>query len=166
MEHPKSIGDRSTLIIMLALRELGRAVYLPFGENTRCDLIIDDGIELARVQCKTGRLRRGAIRFNACSSYAHHAAPRNTTRDYQGEVDFFAVYCPETCGVYLIPIDQVPLKRQGALRVDPARNGQRRRIRLAADFEIGRIRLEAASRAFQARLASGIQANAQSFFSV
>jgi hypothetical protein len=76
MEHPKAVGDRSTLAVMLALREVGFAIYVPFGENTRCDLIIDDGIRLARVQCKTGRLRQGAVRFKTCSSYAHHPNPR------------------------------------------------------------------------------------------
>jgi hypothetical protein len=57
MEHPKDIGDRSTLAIMLALRERGYGVYVAFGENTRADLAIDDGQRLLRVQCKTGRLR-------------------------------------------------------------------------------------------------------------
>jgi len=40
MEHPKAVGDRSTLAIMLALRAVGFAIYLPFGENTRSDLVI------------------------------------------------------------------------------------------------------------------------------
>jgi len=53
---------------MLALREAGFAVLVPFGENTRYDLVIDDGERLARVQCKTGRLRSGAIVFKVCSS--------------------------------------------------------------------------------------------------
>jgi hypothetical protein len=59
------------------------------------------------------------------------------SRDYHGEIDYFAVYCPETRRAYLIPIEDLPLRRQGALRVDPARNGQKRRIRLAANYEIG-----------------------------
>ena len=58
MEHPKAIGDRSTLAIMIALQSAGYTVLLPFGENTRYDLVIDDGARLARVQCKTGRLRK------------------------------------------------------------------------------------------------------------
>ena len=49
MEHPKDIGDRTTLAIMLALRELGFAVLVPFGENTRYDLVIDDGAKMAKV---------------------------------------------------------------------------------------------------------------------
>jgi hypothetical protein len=33
IDHPKDIGDRSTLAIMLALRETGYALYVPFGET-------------------------------------------------------------------------------------------------------------------------------------
>jgi len=58
-DHPKAKGDRTTLAVMLGLHEAGFAVSVPFGENTRYDLIIDDGTLLARVQCKTGRLRLG-----------------------------------------------------------------------------------------------------------
>jgi hypothetical protein len=60
-------------------------------------------------------------------------------RSYAGEVDFIAVHCPETDEVYLIPIDAVPLKRQAALRVEPPRNSQRRRIRPAAKYAIGSV---------------------------
>ncbi len=136
MEHPKAIGDRSTLAIMLALCEAGYDLLVPFGENTRYDLVIDDGTRLARVQCKTGRLRKGGITFNTCSSYAHHPNPRVVRRDYRGQIDYFAVFCPETRRSYLIPIAEVPLKRQARLRVHPARNNQQLGIRFAADFEI------------------------------
>jgi PD-(D/E)XK nuclease superfamily protein len=76
MEHPKDVGDRSTLAVMLALRAADYAVFVPFGENTRCDLVIDDGATLARVQCKTGRLRNGAVTFKTCSRYMHHPHPK------------------------------------------------------------------------------------------
>jgi hypothetical protein len=88
MEHPKAVGDRSTLAVMLALQRAGNIVLLPFGENTRYDLVIENGTSFARVQCKTGRLRSGAVRFAACSSYAHHSNPSLTRRDYLGEIDF------------------------------------------------------------------------------
>jgi hypothetical protein len=139
VEHPKDVGDRTTLAVILALREEGFGILVPFGENTRYDLVIDDGHSLARVQCKTGRLRGGAVRWSMCSNYAHHPNPKTRHRDYLGEVDFFGVYCPETTGVYLIPMSELPLRRRGTLRVDPTRNNQRRRIRHAADYEIGRV---------------------------
>jgi PD-(D/E)XK endonuclease len=143
MEHPKAVGDRSQLAIMLALVDAGFDVYLPFGENTRCDLVIDDGDQLGRVQCKTGRLRTGAVRFSACSNYAHHTNPRAAQRDYLGDIDYFGVYCPQTDGVYLVPIAEVQVRRVGALRVDPPLNGQTRGIRQATDYEVAEIGIRA-----------------------
>jgi hypothetical protein len=42
MEHPKDVGDRSTLAVLVALERAGYELYLPFGENTRSDIVIDD----------------------------------------------------------------------------------------------------------------------------
>ena len=139
MEHPKTIGDRSALAIIGALQRLGYGIYMPFGENTRCDLIIEGGGDLARVQCKTGRLRRGAIEFNLCSTYGHHRNPQTYARSYHGQIDYFAVYCLETTGVYLVPIDELPGTRRAFLRIDSPRNHQRRGIRFAAQYEIARV---------------------------
>ena len=139
MAHPKDIGDQTTIAVILALRNAGYAIFMPFGENTRADLVIDDGINLARVQCKTGRLRQGAVRFRVCSSYAHHPHPKVIRRHYLDDVEFFAVHCPETSGVYLVPIGDLPLRNSASLRIDKPRNNQRERIRDAAPYEIGRI---------------------------
>jgi hypothetical protein len=108
---------------MLALQGAGYRILVPFGENIRYDLVIDDGCALRRIQCKTGRLRAGAVQFNACSTYGHHRRPSSARRDYRGEVDFFAVHCPETGGVYLIPIEDVDVKSNANLRVTSPKNG-------------------------------------------
>jgi hypothetical protein len=143
MEHPKTVGERSQLAIMVALDRVGYPVFVPLGENTRYDLVIDEGTRLARVQCKTGRLRGGAVRFKACSSYAHHPSPKILKRDYVDEIDYFGVYCAETQGVYLIPIEDVQARWECALRVEPTRNGQKQRIRHAADYEVANVRIRA-----------------------
>lgn len=124
---------------MLGLKAAGYALLVPFGENTRYDLVIDDGSTLARVQCKTGRLRAGAITFAVTSCYGHHRHPMTARRTYEGQVDYFAVYCPETAGVYLVPIEDVPTRTSARLRVEPSRNGQQKRIRHAAGYEIARV---------------------------
>lgn len=124
---------------MLALQEAGYEMAVPFGENVRYELVIDDGARLARVQCKTGRLRNGAVRFATCSCYAHHSRPLEARRDYLGQIDYFAVFCRETSGVYLIPIGDVATRTKAMLRVEPARNSQQKRIRLASDYQIGTV---------------------------
>src|SRR5579875_2223821 len=108
-------------MVMLALKEQGFDVFLPFGENTRCDLIADNGCKLSRVQCKTGRLRSGAVVFRTCSTYGHHPNPKIVRRSYIGEIDEFGIYCPETGAVYLIPIDDIVATTVARFRVEPAR---------------------------------------------
>jgi hypothetical protein len=142
VDHPKAIGERSQLAIVIALDRAGYAVFIPFGENLRYDLVIDDGERLARVQCKTGRLESGAVRFRACSSYGHHPNPKILKRDYLGEIDYFGVYCLETHDVYLVPIECAQVRRECSLRVEPTRNGQRQGVRLAADYAVARVTVE------------------------
>ena len=142
MNHPKDVGDVSMLAATLVLRALGYGLYLPVGENSRCDLMLERDGFVDRVQCKTGRLRRGTIEFNVCSSYAHHRSASVRWRSYHGEIDLFAVYCRETSGVYLVPISHLPVIRRASLRVDPPKNNQLDRIRFAADYEIGRVAIE------------------------
>jgi hypothetical protein len=143
MEHPKAVGDRSTLAIMLALQAVGYDIYTPFGENTRCDLIVDDGSSIKRVQCKTGRIRDGSINFKVCSSYAHHPNPKSRFRSYKGEVDAFAVFCWQTAGVYLVPMHDLKPNREAALRVTPPLNNQRSGVRFASTYLVATIRLDA-----------------------
>lgn len=160
--HPKLVADQSVMAVLSVLVQAGYPVLLPFGENTRFDLALEEVDGVARVQVKTGRLRDGAIRFNACSSHAHHPNPKGAVRRaYLGQVEYFGVFCPETAGVYLVPIEAAQLRRQGALRVVAPRNGQRAGIRFAAEYLIGTWRVgvaEAQVRATPARAGPGPRA--------
>jgi PD-(D/E)XK endonuclease len=139
MEHPKFVGDRTALAVMLGLHEARIPFLVPLGENTRFDLVVGISSRFMSVQCKSGRLRGGAVEFATCSWYGHHPNPKVLSRTYADEIDFFAVYCRETQGVYLVPIGDVPTRSHARLRVEPPRNNQRRRIRLAADYEIAKV---------------------------
>jgi len=139
MRHPKEIGDQSTMAILYVYRLQGWDIFVPFGENSRADFVVDRGHGLQRVQCKTGRLREGSIVFNTCSSYGHHPHPKVLKRDYIGEIDEFAVFCPPLGSVLALPIDEILNRTTCALRVDPPRNNQKRGIRLAAAYEVARI---------------------------
>jgi hypothetical protein len=50
--------------------------------------------------------------------------------------DLFGVYFPPSEEVFLTPIEAVAAS-EGRLRFEPPRNNQRKRIRMAAEFEIG-----------------------------
>ena len=131
--HPVDVGLRSEAAILGELVRRGYSVLVPFGTNQRYDLIIDFGDRLARIQCKTGRLRNGAVEFATQSTRVN--TRRTFRRGYGGEIDYFAVYCPATNGVYLVPIEET----QGTnsfLRIDQPRNNQVKRIRWASDYEL------------------------------
>jgi PD-(D/E)XK endonuclease len=91
MDHPKAKGDRTTLAVMLALHEVGLPFAIPFGENTRYDLIIDYGdarpvafgLELCSSQhvvatAIIGTLRRPGARTKARSTCSPYIVPRPT----------------------------------------------------------------------------------------
>lgn len=115
-----------------ALLRAGYSVLVPFG-TLRYDLAIDmpDGIK--RVQCKTGSLvpDGGAIRFQARSNWPD--GKRHV--HYRGDADFFGVYCHETGDCYLVPVDDVGIN-EARLRLQPTRNGQLLKVRMAADYLI------------------------------
>lgn len=113
----------------------------PYGDNTRYDIVIEDADgNFWRVQCKTGWLveEEAVIEFNTASSYAHTRKGQKAgfgRRGYAGQVEFFAVYCPDTRGVYLIPVDHVG-STHARLRLVPTGNRQQKGVRMAADYEI------------------------------
>lgn len=106
-------------------------VLMPFGDNQRYDFVIDAADGFHRVQCKTGRLRRGVIGFQTVSKSGGGKA-----KGYRGQIELFAVYCPETDKVYLVPVSDVPVG-QATLRVDePANNSCVSTVRWAHDYEL------------------------------
>jgi hypothetical protein len=129
--NPKAVGERSEALILARLMEVGYVVLLPFGNNQRYDLVIDlGGGEFERAQCKTGRLRGGAIVFDT----ANHAL-NGKRKHYRGQADVFLVYCYETKGVYRVPVDECGLNAC-ALRVKQRTAPGGPKARPAADYQI------------------------------
>jgi len=131
--NSKAVGDITQSQVMAALLKRGKRVLLPFGDNARYDLVVDEDGTFTRIQCKTGALRRGAVVFAVASSQYHRGGKR---RDYRGQVDAFGVFCTDNEKIYIIPILDLPLAREAKLRLVPPRNSQRKGIRWAAKYEI------------------------------
>lgn len=122
------IGSRSESEVLAALLRAGYQVLIPFGV-ARYDLAIDSGTSILRVQVKTGHIRNGAVIYKTASCSPGTGYQR---RPYTAdEIDLFAVYCPQTGGVYLVPIAEAG---GGGLRLQPPRNNQRVRVRMASDY--------------------------------
>jgi hypothetical protein len=137
-QNPKAIGERSQAHIIARLLDVGYNVLMPYGDNTRYDVVIEDADgQFLRVQCKTGRSNGEYIEVAPASLYYHTRAGRTThgSKSYHGQVDYFAVFCPETRGVYLIPVDHAGVS-QMSLRLVPTKNKQEKNVRWAQDYEI------------------------------
>jgi hypothetical protein len=137
-QHPKAIGERSEAIITGRLVEVGYVVLKPLGDNLRYDLVIEDAEgKFWRVQCKTGRSKGEYIEFTPASLYYHTRAGRTTygKRAYHGQIDFFAVYCPENRRTYLIPVEHAGVSHMN-LRLVPTKNNQEKNVRWAKDYEL------------------------------
>jgi hypothetical protein len=123
MRNTSLAGEVCRTQIIAALTLQGRTVLLPMGDFQRYDLGIDletdDGRSL-RVQCKNGRLRKGAIVFYPCSVDSRSKQGGCIRKSYAGQVELFGVYCPELKKCYLVPVDDATAA-SCSLRVDPPR---------------------------------------------
>jgi hypothetical protein len=135
MRNTSGVGEVSRWQIIAALTRRGRQLLLPVGDHHRYDLAIDDEGTLLRIQCKTGRLRNGVVQFATCSVDSRSKQGGCVRRGYQGEVEFFGVYCPHNDKCYLVPVAKAP-RFQCNLRIDPPRNGQKTRLIWAENYEI------------------------------
>jgi hypothetical protein len=123
------VGDVSLAAVLTALCKAGKVVLLPWGSAQRYDLVIDDKGTFYRVQVKTGRLARdGTAVIFRTANYV-----KGRFKHYQGEIELFGVYCPETERVYLVPVEHTR-KMVCTLRLVPAKNGQKLRVHMADDY--------------------------------
>src|SRR5207302_1784915 len=104
INNPTAKGKRSEAKILGELVEAGKSVLSPWGEE-RYDLALDEGGRLVRIQCKTGILRNGCVDFKTCIMDIRRPLGDG---GYHGQIEAFAVYCPQTRQAYLVPIEAVP----------------------------------------------------------
>ncbi|MBC7929774.1 MAG: hypothetical protein H7Z38_04315 [Rubrivivax sp.] len=122
-------GNLSEARILAALVAAGYLVSVPFGSGHKYDFVVDDLARLFRVQCKTGRVKNGALVFNSYSQSGNGA----TKQGYHGLADLFAVLNPESGEVYLVPVESFGTTGIN-LRLIPTLNGQAQKINWAVDY--------------------------------
>lgn len=132
MRNTKEIADTAVAGVLARLLKKGYAILLPFGDSQRYDLVLDKDGQLFRVQCKSGRIRNGCIKFNTSSTEWYKGHRR---KSYKGQIDYFGVYCPENDKTYLIPINIIG-ETQGLLRISKPKNNQVKYIRWSKEYEI------------------------------
>ena len=101
MRNSKAIGDETEARAITTLIVAGYSISVPFGDNDKYDLVVDDEGDLYRIQCKTAWTNKPeTIRFNTHSQTTKNGRYHEQT--YDGEVDAFFVYYPANETFYWI----------------------------------------------------------------
>ena len=118
--------------IIARLAELGEHVLVPYGRIGRYDIVLDRPSGFVRIECKRGRVYKGCITFHTSSRGGYGNKP---PRGYLNDADIFAVWCPETDKVYMIPVCEASSGSM-CLRVENTKNGTNMSsVKWAADYE-------------------------------
>ena len=110
----------------------GATVLIPLTEHAPFDLIAYVDELFFRVQVKFRTELYGAVQVVFESSWADRHGSAHKRPMPRNEVDVVAIYCPETALCYYV--DPSRFGRSVTLRVQPARNGQAKRILPAEQY--------------------------------
>ena len=124
--------------ITAAAVRLGYMVLRPTTDGLRYDLAIDDGTNLVRLQCKWAQRKGDVVAVYARTSRLTPAGYVHTVYS-SSEIDAVAAYCAELDTCYLIPADVIDGRGMVHLRLEPAKNGQRGAVTMAAEYEFGAV---------------------------
>ena len=109
--NSKDVGDLTELKTIGKFISGGYQVAIPFGDNSKYDLILDDDGEFYRVQCKTSwTCADGGFMFNTHSQTTRNGEYHETT--YGNDIDAFAVYYPENGKLYWIEPEAATSKKR------------------------------------------------------
>jgi PD-(D/E)XK nuclease superfamily protein len=132
----KAKGDLAELKVATDLRERGYKIAFPYGEDWDFDLILcrDNGA-LERVQVKYAR-SDGSVLFVSARSHSLTNGKVRATKHYTAAtIDWLAVWDAAGDCCYYIPASELgDGMTQVTLRLAPARNAQRSRIRMAERY--------------------------------
>ncbi len=126
------LGDIAEAAILQSLTAAGMIVSVPFSRSGPYDLVAEPVADVfVRIQVKSGRLRKGCVEFNCCST--DHG---KGTRSYADRADVFAVHVHATGEQFIVPVPVAAAGSKLSLRLVPAANNQTRRIRWAHDHRL------------------------------
>ena len=113
----------------------GYRVAIPYGEDWDFDLILCRDDRLERVQCKYST-SNGIFITVRCRSHSLTSGKVKATKHYTAAtIDWLAIYDPTTDRCYYVPAAELGGGMcEMTLRLQPARNHQRRLVRFATDY--------------------------------
>lgn len=94
------LGNSSEAIVLSAYIKAGFTVSIPFGSGACYDLLVDAETRIFKIQVKTAWVSKGVLRYKCLRGQSGGETRRPFN---EGEIDYFAVYCPANNFLYGIP---------------------------------------------------------------
>lgn len=124
--NTKRIGNIGEAKVITWFVEHNIPVYLPFGDNERCDLIAEFNNKLNKIQVKTAT---GNEASTICGLYSATSSPNNKegnkykqTFYSEDEIDYFALYNIKYNAIYLIDINTIRNRHTITIRHNVPKN--------------------------------------------
>lgn len=133
MHEKKFKGDVGVGHVIARLLDLGWNVGVPISEHARYDLFAEKDCVVHTVQVKYSALKSGRAEVNLSNTWADKNGNHIRTRE-KGDYTVLAVYIPDNGVCFLKEEDFADCHRSVNLRLEAAKNGQSKGIRLAEDF--------------------------------
>ncbi|MGH2983758.1 MAG: group I intron-associated PD-(D/E)XK endonuclease [Solirubrobacterales bacterium] len=135
MASLKTKGDLAELKVATDLLERGYRIAIPYGEDHDFDLVLCRDDRLERVQVKYTESDSAVMAVKCFSHSLTNGRIRRTKRYTQASIEWLAVYDHTTKRCFYIPAAELGNGRSIIhLRLEAARNGQRRGIRFADQY--------------------------------
>ena len=115
----KTIGDIGETRVLYEFTRLGISVFLPYGENTKKDMIAEFNEKLNRIQVKTvGLVDKGAYTAGLRNTSIRSDGSTVSSLPSKEDIDFYAIYCLEREKPILLPISLVEGQQTVRIRYD------------------------------------------------
>ena len=125
-------GITTELICMQKFIELGYIVSVPYGNNSRYDLLVDNGKSIWRIQCKAASLNANdSYTIQTCNKVST-TTQRKTKHYTKEQIDFIASIIDNQ--LVIIPVEFIENSTSKVFRIKPPKYGSKSTCNLIQDF--------------------------------
>jgi hypothetical protein len=125
----KQIAKEGELRFAAEFIRKGWSIFLPYGEDSFIDLLIEKEGNYKRIQIKTTKPIAGVIHCRLKSSNNWQVKLYS-----KKDIDYFGIYDYENKKGYLIPIEKVLGMTDVSLRIEKTKNNQQEGVRSAQEY--------------------------------
>lgn len=131
--HTKEKGDLGVFKVEADLASKGFVILRPMSEHTPFDVVAYKRGKFIRIQVKFRTKKNGVLTVGLWSYWSNKNG-YHVKKSNGKNIDIVAVYCPDTDCCYYLKAARVASVKNLILRIDPAKNNQRKLILWASSF--------------------------------